>query len=119
MKESDAVLDMATINDLSDLLDEGVYELFDEYIRNAADLLKQLEAAARQGDAGALRMLAHSLKGSSGNLGIVNVYRLCMALEQEAGKGGEVASAGKRVREIADAVNRASEALLALMPQMH
>ncbi len=110
-------LDMKTINELSAMLENGVYELFDEYIRTTEQLLKELEFAARQEDSEAVRHLAHTLKGSSGNLGIANVYQLSKVLEQEAGKGEGLEVAYDKFKEIEQAFLWAHEALSALMPE--
>lgn len=82
--DANATLNLATINELTDILDDGVYDLFEEYLRNTEQLLKQLDTAGRQGDIEGVQRIAHTLKGSSGNLGIANVYRLSEALERAA-----------------------------------
>lgn len=115
MNESTPILDMTTINELTTMLDDGVHELFEEYLHNAAGLLMQLESAAQEGDSEAFRRLLHALKGSSGNLGIANVYRLCKALELEA-RSDMAGVPPERVKDVEQAFNEAREALRALMP---
>ncbi len=54
--------------------------------------LANLRVAVQGGDAGAVERIAHSLKGSSANMGARQMARICEEL-QEAGASGELAEA--------------------------
>jgi HPt (histidine-containing phosphotransfer) domain-containing protein len=109
-------LNLATLNELKEVLEEGLDELLKEYLSDAPQQLSQLQVAAEAGDIPTLAAVAHSLKGSSGSLGIDHLYRLCAALELEA-KGGVVADAMASVAAIKDEFDRAREALASYMAE--
>ena len=105
-----SALDLGTLNELKEILEEGLDELLDEYLADAPSQLSKLTDAAEAGDVQAIADVAHSLKGSSGNLGISTVYTLCQQLEQEA-KGGNVANVDDSLKAIAEAFEQAKSEL--------
>ncbi len=65
-------------------LDEDEYlELVDLLVDTGMDDLSNMESAVKAGDADAAARAAHSIKGASGNLGIMDVYELAKAIEAE------------------------------------
>ena len=64
--------------------DAFIKELFDLYLKDAAETIGKLEAAITAGDIDAVKSLGHSLKGSSGNLRITEVQQKALAVEMEA-----------------------------------
>ncbi len=83
MSDSDESLDVATLDELKAILEEGLEELLDEYLDDTSKQLSSLRSA--ENDISVIESIAHTLKGSSGNLGINGVYQLCAVLEQQAG----------------------------------
>ena len=55
------------------------------YLRDTPSCLAALHEAVRHADAEALRREVHRLKGSSSQIGAVQVARLCADLEHQAG----------------------------------
>ena len=92
MSDSADSLDLATLNELKEMLEEGLEELLDVYLDDTPRQLALLRTAVDGNDIPTIDSIAHILKGSSGNLGISGVYQRCAALEQEA-KSGAVADA--------------------------
>jgi CheY-like chemotaxis protein len=88
---SHEVLDHQRLAELKDLAaDEKagwLRELVQEYLADAARRLGELHEAIESGDVAAVGRIAHALKGSSRNLGIVNVVPACEKL-QAAGESG-------------------------------
>ncbi len=80
-------LNLTTLNELKEMLEEGLDELLDEYLSDTTSQLAQLREAVDAGDINTIASIAHTLKGSSGNLGINAVYLLSQDLEQEAKTG--------------------------------
>lgn len=80
-------LDMELVGELQDIMADGFVTLVESYQRDASQRLVSMQAALDAEDRSQLRQLAHSLKGSSSNLGAVQVTALCVALE------GQVADA--------------------------
>lgn len=87
MRAGEHSLDMTTINELREMLEEGLDELFNEYLADAPLQLARLSDAVELNDIEAITSIAHTLKGSSGNLGIRGVSELSAKLEQEARSG--------------------------------
>lgn len=80
------ILDRHVLDDLRSLQEEGepdiVTELIDLYLQEAPDRLQAIREAVRDGDAPCLLRAAHSLKGSSANLGAAGVAAVCAELER-------------------------------------
>ena len=112
MSNSEDSLDLATLNELKEMLEEGLEELLDTYLDDTPRQLALLRTAVDSDDIPAINSIAHTLKGSSGNLGINGVYQLCSALEQEA-RSGAVADAMGSLKAIEGEFEKASEALTA------
>jgi len=62
-------------------------ELIDLYLADAPKLMNDLRQAVWREDAAAARKIAHTLKGSCGNLGTERLARLCLSLETLAKTG--------------------------------
>ena len=101
MSGTENSLDLAVLNELKDILEEGLEELLEEYLEDTPRQLSLLRAAVDAGDVSEIGTVAHTLKGSSGNLGISALYLLCAALEQEAKEGAVIdASASLAALEV-------------------
>ena len=57
--------------------DEFVHELIGLYLQNTPLLLKKIANEIRSGDYGSLKIDAHTLKGSSAQLGVVGMAEIC------------------------------------------
>ena len=90
--------------------DEFVDEINDEFINEADSYIHRLHGAVASEDAAALMHTAHTLKGSSCNVGAREITSLCSTL-QEIGKRGTVEGAA----HLANQVERAFEALRAAL----
>ena len=114
MSGSEESLDLATLNELKELLEEGLEELLEEYLADTSRQLSSLRAAVEGDDVPAINLIAHTLKGSSGNLGIRGVYQLFAALEQEA-RSGAVVDAAASLQAIEGEFQNAKRALATYM----
>lgn len=110
MCDNDTPLDIGTLSELRSMLEEELDELLIEYLHDTRSQLTELHQAVANGDSAALVSISHTLKGSSGNLGVSNVYLLCQALEQEA-QSGSVVDAVASLKAIEAAYERAKQAL--------
>jgi HPt (histidine-containing phosphotransfer) domain-containing protein len=61
-----------------------VSELFTLFIDHVPPKLQAIREALESGDLAALKRAAHSLKGSSANVGARGMHRLCERLEHES-----------------------------------
>ncbi|HET7476159.1 MAG TPA: Hpt domain-containing protein [Dermatophilaceae bacterium] len=84
-------LDRQVLVDLQEALEDSSGEflrnLADVYRRQAAALVADMRDAARSGDLGGLSRAAHSLKGSSANVGGTRLAAMCAELERWDGAG--------------------------------
>jgi HPt (histidine-containing phosphotransfer) domain-containing protein len=113
------VLDAEVIAGLRELSDEDgpdiLVELVEMYLGDTPPRLVALREAVGQSDAEAVKQIAHSVKGSSGNLGAQRMARLCAELET-AGTNRDLARATRLLRRIEAEFGRASEALKGVAP---
>ena len=106
-------LDMELVGELQDIMADGFVTLVESYQRDAAQRLVSMRAALDIGDRGQLRQLVQSLKGSSSNLGAVQVTALCVVLE------GRVADAdAASLQELLNALGEAHEAAIEALTEL-
>ena len=82
------------------------------YLEDMPAGLERMQAAAKVGDAEALRKAAHSMKSSSANVGAERLSRLCKALEM-IGCGGTVEGTPPLLEDATAELARVVEALTA------
>ncbi|MBI4026032.1 MAG: response regulator [Verrucomicrobia bacterium] len=80
-------VDMETLRGVTDGTEDGVRELVDLYLRQTRELLEQLDAALRNGDASETRRTAHKCAGSSAICGATNIVPPLRELERMGNEG--------------------------------
>lgn len=108
-------LDMDLVTELRDIMADGFVALVDSFQRDTEQRLADIREACVAGEYERLRQLAHSLKGSSGNLGAREVAAACLAIEN-ALKEGQTAQLGALVDTLVHSSEVALQALRALVP---
>ncbi len=94
LAEGDETLDEAVLSTLEEQLGrEMVVELVEEYRTSAIDLARRIDAARAAGNLDELGDAAHTLKSSSGSLGLKRLYRQAFAVEESAREGRADAAA--------------------------
>jgi HPt (histidine-containing phosphotransfer) domain-containing protein len=82
-KNYGAVIDPARIAEIMELGDKGLLvELLTLYLDDGESALKDIETGLKRNDAVLLRESSHKLKGSSANLGIKNLQKICSSIEE-------------------------------------
>lgn len=89
-----AQLDQDTLRELRAVLGKDFRMLVDTWVADSRVRLQALQSALAGQDAAALREAAHSLKGSSLNLGALRLADFCLALESAA-RAGDLAQAAR------------------------
>ncbi|AJD48711.1 two-component hybrid sensor and regulator [Isoalcanivorax pacificus W11-5] len=84
------VLDTALVAELRDIMGQDYPMLVAAWRRDATQRLEELTGARQADNREALRRAAHTLKGSSSNLGAARVAGLCALLEQKTMSLSEV-----------------------------
>lgn len=110
-----SLLDIAALDDLKDMLDDALAEI----IRSFLDGLPADVAAVEQGllaNALAVRAAAHSLKGSSGNLGARALAQQASDMEQAA-LAGDMATCQANMQALATCAQHTQTALEAYLAQ--
>ena len=85
---------LTALQALSDDNDDLLQELVDIYLAEAPALIRAIRAASAEGDAEGLERAAHSLKGSSANMGALRLASKALALE-ELGRAGRIDGASE------------------------
>lgn len=107
-------VDTETLSMLKEVMEDDFSELITTYIDDATSRVEQLSSFLNDKDSEALRHCAHSLKGSSSNLGATALSDLCFEIESRA-KDNQLAEVGLYIEQIAEeflSVKSALEKLL-------
>lgn len=94
-------LDSEVLLGLQEIMQEEYPALLDTFLADSAERLRLLEAAFAQDDAYALRLAAHSFKGSCSSMGAKVLAALCQELEN-AGRFEQI----QQVRGVLECVGR-------------
>jgi HPt (histidine-containing phosphotransfer) domain-containing protein len=86
-KTNDAPVDREVIQNLRDEGDNLLHDLVEMFIGEVPGQLDALQAALANNDAGATRLIAHTLKGTGGNFGAARMLELARAIEEKGCKG--------------------------------
>lgn len=96
---------LAKLRELAAGDDEFIASVIDAFLPQLSKVPPALRRALTDADERAVVELAHSLKGSAGNVGAVEVARLCLAIENRA-RGGDLGG----VPTLVDELDRAAAA---------
>ena len=79
-------IDQTVLFALAQAQEEGepdlIVELIDLYLEDAPQWVEAIRAAVAQADAASIKRAAHTLKGSSGSVGVRQVAEICKLFEQ-------------------------------------
>ena len=77
-------MDIKKLAENLDLDLEDFNEIFEIYMETTSSELQELKAALQDGDAERAHEKSHSIKGSSGNLGLDELYELAKQIDDRA-----------------------------------
>lgn len=93
-------IDAAVLDGIRALESPGVRGLFERvlslFLSDSRKLVEEIHASAEKEDAEALRIAAHTLKSSAGNVGATGLSDICRVIEGKT-RGGEKVAAGDPV----------------------
>ncbi len=107
------IIDSDIVAELKDVMGDDFSVLVESFIRDGQQRLQALSQALQGQDRETLRAQAHSFKGSSSNLGAIQVCEHCLALETLAMEG-DLAQAQTRLSALESDFKKAAEALKTL-----
>ncbi len=121
---TDGVINMSVVAELLDLCDDGdtelIVDLIEMFLEDGPDRVREVREGLETEDWERVERAAHSLKGSSGNLGASKVQDVSEAL-QLASRQGIQTPDGKRIRQLSEELRKnyddADRALRELLAQ--
>lgn len=96
---SDRHLDSAVLAALQDVMEDDYPVLLDTFLADSEERLRLLRQAAADMDGQALRLAAHSFKGSCSNMGAPLLAGLCKQLE-EIGRREQLSEAAELIEQV-------------------
>ena len=105
MDNNRPVFDMDHAREITDGDMEFLKELIEIFKTDCPEKLAGISRAIKEKDFKALDETAHSLKGSSGNLGLTRVYELSWELEK-MGKAKNMEGANKTFKQLEEELER-------------
>ncbi len=110
-QEEQDPLDRAVVESLRELGgDEMLSELTEVFLEDTSSGLAALKEASETGDAEAIERVAHTLKGSAGNMGAKRMAAICSEL-QDAGESGDLSGASELLKVLEAEFERVRPAL--------
>jgi HPt (histidine-containing phosphotransfer) domain-containing protein len=114
------LLDQGVLAGLRELQAEGEPDILEELIglffEEAPPKLAALREAVEEDDARAVERVAHSLKGSSGNMGAMRMAAVYSEIEKVGGSG-DLTRAPELIERLEEAFDRTRRALNAELPR--
>ena len=95
-------IDVEALNELREIMKDDFDMLLDHYVSVSLELIDEMGTDLSRGDREALSRTAHSLKGSSLNLGAKALAQRCAVLEQQARETRSADSLEALIRCIAE-----------------
>lgn len=92
-------MDIKALADNLGLEEDEYLELVELLVDTGMVDLSNMESAVKAGDSDAAAKAAHSIKGASGNLGIMDIYELAKAVEGEL-RNNNLAGIDSQLKEI-------------------
>jgi HPt (histidine-containing phosphotransfer) domain-containing protein len=93
------LLDEKVIAELAAILGDSMADIYQEYLQDAPTHIAAISQALAADDINTLIHAAHTLKGSSGNLGLMAVYDASRTLELNA-KAGNIANGRAELHQL-------------------
>ncbi len=113
--EEEAILDPRVLDTFRKLQEPGepdiIAQLIDLYLNELPDRLTAVRQAVENRDAARLAKAAHTLKGSSANMGARRAARVCLELER-CGKADDLTRATDLVAQLEKEITSARDALI-------
>ena len=107
-------LDEEKIHELKDILGDEVRDIIDEFLRAVPNSFETIAASVIPRDAEKIFVEAHTLKSSSGNIGLARFCRLCAILEEQA-RNNQIIELEAQLKLLNDELSAGVDALNSMM----
>jgi HPt (histidine-containing phosphotransfer) domain-containing protein len=107
-------VDTDTLNMLKDIMEDGFANLLQTFIDDSKLRIDELRQALNESNADGVRRAAHSLKGSSGNLGANSLAALCLTVESQS-KDGDLNGLDAELKKIEQEYQQVVNVMTALL----
>ena len=87
MKLDETLFDISTVNELYDVLEDDISGIYEEFRADVSSMISKLKEAEEASDIDVIKSVSHTLKGSSGNIGLRKISEIARNIEENAGKG--------------------------------
>ncbi len=104
-------IDIKTFNELKDLMEDDFPQLIEIYLSDGKKHIEHLQQAVDAADCDQLRHIAHTLKGTSMNIGVIDLAGHCQLLELQAAENS-LQDARQLVETICQDFNQAEKFIL-------
>ncbi len=104
------LIDDELLQELKSLMEDEFTSLLDKFLSDSQEHYCQARDAWTEGDLAGVRLYAHSLRGSSGNLGAVELQNACANLEDLA-RNGQRKEVGEQLTIVQQQLNETSNVL--------
>ena len=94
-------IDQEKVDELRDIIEEGLDELIDDFLDHTPAELRKIQQAIEDNDQDQIYRLTHTLKSSSGNIGMALLSDYCKTMEYQA-RNGELKDAAGQLRAMYD-----------------
>lgn len=116
MTTTPSAVDHTVLAELKDIMEDEFGALIETYLKDAEQRMQVIIQACRENqDADTLLKAAHSLKGSSSNIGAMLLAGICKQLEQAA-REGELSQAAALCTDAQQAFTQLKQALQQFLP---
>lgn len=107
-------VDTNSLDALKEIIGEDLKEILQHFIDTSAETVQQIKDAITVQDTDALQLHAHTLKGSSANIGAIKLPELSLVLENK-GKEGIIKTEASELEAIEKELNEVNKFLESYM----
>lgn len=108
------VLDSTIISELKEIMGEDLEMLLSTYVEDTQQKIEQLKLEINEDNADSIRRTAHSIKGSSKNVGATELADWCQQMETAA-RDGDLQDADSQLANIEISFQNVCQAIQSLI----
>lgn len=111
MSDANNLLNLSTINELKEILDDSISEIYIDFNDDMLEMLKDIKQAVADENTSSIIHIAHTIKGASGNIGLEKIATLSSQIESGL-RSGKAIDTAQLITDIERAFNETQAALI-------